>query len=180
VRDRRPARASGDQGAALVEFALVFPVLAMLLLGMISGAVAWNTNLALSQGARVAARQAVTIPLPATTTEATMAPWLDGIAGRAVAASEGAMGSGVDGRAVCVAFVYPAGAAADQTFSRSLGPTGTRTSSTLPCFPDGQDDDARRVQVVLERKGVLDIGIRRQVLSLRRQVVYRYEAYGGI
>lgn len=163
-----------------MEFALVFPVLAMLMLGMISGAVAWNTNLALSQGARVAGRQAVTVPLPATPTDATMAPWLDAVADRAVAASEGAMNTGVNGRAVCVAYVYPAGAAADQTFSRSLAPNGTRTSGTSPCFTDGQDDLARRVQVVLEREGVLDIGVRRQVLALRRQVVYRYEAYGGI
>jgi hypothetical protein len=179
VTVERP-RATGDDGAALVEFALVFPVLAMLILGMVSGAVAWNTNLALSQGARVAARQAVTVPLPATLTADTMAPWLDGVADRALAASEGAMDAGVSGRAVCVAFVYPAGTATDQTFSRSLGPTGTRTSGTAPCFADGQGDDARRVQVVLEREGVLDIGIRRQVLDLRRQVVYRYEAYGGI
>lgn len=174
------ARCRGDEGVAVVEFALVLPVLAMLLLGMISGAVAWNENLALSQGARVAARHAVTQPLPDSLTEPTMSPWLDGIADRAVASSEGKMGTGVNGRVVCVAYVYPAGAAADQTFSRTMDAAGTRTSGTTPCFSDGQGDDDRRVQVVLTREGVLDVGIWRQVLTLRRQVVYRYEAYGGL
>jgi Flp pilus assembly protein TadG len=171
-----------DDGAALVEFALVLPVLTMLLLGMVSGAVAWNENLALSQGARVAARQAVTLPLPASQTASTMAVWLDAVADTAVASAEGTVDGSISSRAVCVAFVYPAGSAPDQTYSRMLsGPgSGTRTSGTSPCFDDGQGDAERRLQIVLSRDGVLDIGIQRMTLTLRRQVVYRYEAHGGL
>lgn len=172
----RPA----DRGAAVVEFALILPVLTMLLLGLISGAIAWNENLALSQGARVAGRRAVTTPLPASQTTETMAAWLDEVADQAVDASEGKMASSVAGRAVCVAYVYPAGSAADQTFARELTGTGTRTSGTAPCFADGQGDDDRRVQVVLERESVLDLGLRRVSLTLRRQVVFRYEAHAGL
>ena len=177
---RRRARGSGDRGVALVEFALVLPVLAMLLLGMVSGAVAWDQSLALSHGARVAARQAVTLPLPSLPSEVTMAPWLDVVADQALAASEGKMGAGVSGRSVCVAYVHPAGSGADTTYRRTMGPSGDRTSGTTPCFTDGQSDDERRIQVVLERDAVLDVGMWRQTLGLRRQVVYRYEAYGGL
>lgn len=171
-----------ERGAVLVEFALILPILTMLLLGIVSGAVAWNDNLALSQGARVAGRQAVTLPLPATLTTATMDVWLDAVADQAVSASEGKLEAGVSGRAVCVAYVHPAGASPDQTFKRELSGagSGTRTSGSTPCFDDGQGDTERRVQVVLQRDGVLDVGLRRMTLSLRRQVVYRYEAHVGL
>jgi hypothetical protein len=179
---RRRRSCDREQGASLVEFALILPVLTMLLLGMISGAIAWNDNLALSQGARVAGRRAVTIPMPATMTTETMAVWLDAVADQALAASEGKLGGDVSGRAVCVAFVYPAGTAPDQTFKRQLSGAGagTRTSGSTPCFTDGQGETERRVQVVLQRDGVLDIGLKRMTLSLRRQVVYRYEAHVGL
>ena len=180
MRQPLPKRGRDDAGTAVVEFALVLPVLMTLLLGMISGAVAWNENQALGQGARVAVRYAATLPLPAPADAAAMDAWLDGIIDRAIAAAEGEMAAGVDGRAVCVAYVDPAGAAPDKTASRRLDAAGTRTSSTAPCFTDGQGDAERRVQAVLERDGVLDIGFHRQTLHLRRTVVYRYEADGGL
>ena len=180
MRHPLPKRGRGDAGAVVVEFALVLPVLMTLLLGMISGAVAWNQSQALGQGARVAIRYAATLPLPASADPVAMDAWLDGIIDRAIAAAEGEMAAGVEGRAVCVAYVDPAGAAPDETTSRRMDAAGTRTSSAVPCFTDGQGDTERRVQAVLERDGVLDIGFHRQVLHLRRSVVYRYEADGGL
>ena len=47
-RDR--ARAKGDDGAVLVEFAFVLPILAMFLFGTITAGMAWNTNLAMASG----------------------------------------------------------------------------------------------------------------------------------
>lgn len=173
-------RRTDDRGVVLVEFALVLPVLTMLILGLFSGAIAWNDNLALSQGARVAGRRAVTTPLPTPQTTVTMGPWLDSVASQAVEASEGKMAATVSGRAVCVAYVYPAGTAADQTFKREVTGSGAPTYGTTPCFDDGQGDTERRVQVVLARDGVLDIGVRRMSLTLRRQVVYRFEAHVGL
>jgi hypothetical protein len=169
---------TGDRGAAVVEFALVLPILMVLLLGMVSGAAAWNQHQALGQGARVAARYASTLPLPADPVDND--DWLDDVADRALAASEGQMGAGVAERAVCVAYVDPAGAAPDETFSRREDAAGLRTSATTWCFDDGQGDTGRRVQVVLERAGHLDVGFYRQDLTLRRNVVFRYEADGGI
>ena len=173
-------RCQQDRGAVLVEFALVLPVLMMLLLGMVSGASAWNQSQGLGQGGRVAARYASTLPLPASITETTMTTWLDGITDRAIAASEATMTTGVAGRAVCVAYVNPAGSAIDQTYSRRINATGTRTYGVTECFSDGQGTSEIRVQVLMERDGFLDVGFYRHALYLRRNVVYRYEADGGI
>lgn len=171
-------RLQDDHGVVLVEFAMVIPILMMLMLGMFSGGLAWNQNQSLGQGARVAARYASTLPLPAT--DAEMDAWLDGIADQAVAASDGTMAADVGGRAVCVAYVDPAGSAPDHTFSRRINAAGTRSSATTVCFEDGQSATQRRVQVLLERNGILDIGFSRQTLTLRRTVVYRYEADSGL
>lgn len=177
-RGRRRGR--DDRGAVLVEFALVLPILMMLLLGTVSGATAWNQSQALGQGTRVAGRYAATLPLPSPADTAAMDTWLDGVIDRALAASEGRMAEGVSGRSVCAAYVDPAGTAPDETFSRTIDAAGTRTSGTSTCFSDGQSDSERRVQVVEERDSFLDIGLWRQALRLKRTVVYRFEADGGI
>src|SRR5207302_10603909 len=59
---RRRAPRADDRGAVLVEFALVFPILAMLLFGVISAGLAWNQHLALAQGARLGGRYGATLP----------------------------------------------------------------------------------------------------------------------
>jgi Flp pilus assembly protein TadG len=56
---RRRARASGERGVALVEFALVMPLLFLILFGIIEFAIAFNDYQSIRQGARNGARQAV-------------------------------------------------------------------------------------------------------------------------
>lgn len=175
-----PTGRTDERGAVLVEFALVLPILMMLLLGMVSGASAWNQSQGLGQGGRVSARYASTLPLPATVNATTMATWLGGVADRAIAAGEGTMSDGVDGRALCVAYVDPAGSAPDQTYSLRVNAAGTRTSDVDVCFSDGQGASDHRVQVLTERDGYLDVGFYRHALHLRRSVVFRYEVDGGI
>ena len=187
MADPTADRCDGDRGVALVEFALVLPVLMMLLLGMFSGANAWNQNQALGQGARVAARYASTLPLPddvpLSHTTPTMQAWLDGVALRAIGGAEGQMGTGAPGRAVCVSHVDPPRYGGDddipEAATRRLNANGTVTYDDTVCFDDHQGD-ASRVQVLLERSGYLDIGFYRQPLSLERTVVYRFEADGGL
>lgn len=173
-------RCADDGGVALVEFALVLPVLMMLLLGSVSGATAWNQSQALGQGARVAGRYASTLPLPVTFDATTMAGWLDGVLDRSIDAAEGKMVTGIGGRSVCVAYVDPAGAAPDKTYSRRIDAAGIRTSATSVCISDSLSDTEKRVQILLERDSFLDIGLYRQPIQLRRSVVYRFEADGGI
>ena len=58
ARDRR-LRAAGDSGAALVEFALVVPILALLLFGIIDFGVGFSQLNSMRQGTREGARQGV-------------------------------------------------------------------------------------------------------------------------
>jgi Flp pilus assembly protein TadG len=51
-----PARAHGDAGAALVEFALVAPLLLMLIFGIYTVALGYNAKVELTGGAREGAR----------------------------------------------------------------------------------------------------------------------------
>jgi Flp pilus assembly protein TadG len=162
----------------LIEFAMVLPVIVMLVLGLTSGATAWNQSQALGHGGQVAGRFAATLPVPASSDD--MDDWLDDIIDRAVSASEGKMAAGAAGRAICVAFVDPAGSAPDNTVSRRLDASGVRTDGTSECFADGQGTTVTRVQILMERSSYIELGFHRQTLELSRQVVYRYEADSGI
>jgi hypothetical protein len=177
-------RGRGDDGVAVVEFALIMPILLVLMLGMFTGAMAWNQSQALGQGARIAARTGSTMPRPIPEAAQTQLQvdeaWLDGLIDRAVAASEGEMAATVSGRVVCVAYVDPAGTDPDLTVSRTLTGAGTRISGTTPCFADGQGDTAQRIQVVMERAGRIDTGFYRIPMTIRRTAVYRYEADNGL
>jgi len=53
-------RAAGERGQGLVEFALVLPVLLLILLGIFSFATTYNSWLKLTDGVRVAGRAAAT------------------------------------------------------------------------------------------------------------------------
>lgn len=55
----RRARAAGERGATLVEFAIVLPVLMTLIFGVVEFGITFNDYIGLRQGARDAARQAV-------------------------------------------------------------------------------------------------------------------------
>ena len=71
---RRPARRLlGERGAAAVEFALVVPVLLLLLFGIIEFSKALNTQATLSAAAREGARTMITAGTPASALSAVQA-----------------------------------------------------------------------------------------------------------
>jgi hypothetical protein len=150
----------------------------VLMLGMVSSASAWNQSQSMTHGGQVAARFGSTAPWP-TTTSAQDA-WLNAVIDQAIASSSGAMASGVAGRAICVAYVDPAGANPDKTVSRRMNTAGTRTSATSECYSDSLPTTSKRVQVVMERQSTLEIGFNQRTLNLRRTIVYKYEADGGL
>ncbi len=170
-------RAHGDRGAALVEFAFVMPVLAMFLFGILSAGMAWNQNLSLAHGARVAARYAATLP---TRNYSSMDDYLDAVSSRLLANVEGNLDSGVTGRVACVAYVHPNGSTTlDQTRRRSETSSGvTRDGST--CFTDDQGADDTRVQIMVERSATFETGLWSKTVTLHQQVVYRYEVTNGL
>ena len=162
----------------MVEFALVLPVLMVLILGLVSAASAWNQSQSMTHAGQVAARFGSTVPWPSSTTDRDA--WLDAIIDRSISTSTGAMSTGVGGRAICVAYVDPAGAAPDKTVSRRINAAGTRTSATTECFSDSLGTTAKRVQVVMDRSSTIEIGFHRQDVHLHRTIVYRFEADLGL
>lgn len=178
MKKARARRAEGDRGAVLVEFAFVLPILAMLLFGLLSAGMAWNQNLALASGVRAGGRYGATLP---TSNYTSMDDYLDAIAQRVVASSEGNLATSVAGRSICVAYVHPAGTQTlDQTRSRTETGTGTITRASASCFTDSQTSTDTRIQIVVQRSAKLETGIYSQSITLRQQVVYRYEVSSGL
>ena len=60
---RRRHRCRSDRGAALVEFAIIFPVLAMLVFGMLTGGIVMNKRMSVTHATREAARYGATVPV---------------------------------------------------------------------------------------------------------------------
>lgn len=175
-RARGDGALDAESGAVLVEFALVLPVLAMFLFGIVSAGMAWNNNLALAQGVRVGGRYAATLP---TRNYASMDAYLDAVSARVTTASEGAVSAGTPGRFVCVAYVSGGTTALDRTRSRSETALGVTRADT-GCFADGQTSTERRVQAVAERTLRFEAGLWSRDVTLHQQIVFRYEVNDGL
>lgn len=166
----------GNRGAALVELAFALPLLIMLLVGMVSAGIAYNHQLALTHSAREGGRYAATLPV----TDLGMDGWLTEIISQTVDDATGSLGSGVPGRYVCVAYVYPNGVSAnDQTTRKVLDTSGLQPSETsLECYVggDGRPDTERRVQVVVARETDFNAVVFSSTLTIDAEAVNRFEA----
>jgi hypothetical protein len=165
-----------ERGASLVEFALVLPLILMILLGLVSVGVAYNQKLALTHSARETARYGATLSVVAI---GDLDAWLDLLAQRAFDGAD--LPDGTPGRYLCVAYVFPngdAGSTTDRTRNRIEDQSGTisRNNAACPSFNDGRPADERRVQIQIERTGELNVLIFRTDLDLSSQAVTRFEA----
>lgn len=173
----RSGTSNGQRGAALVEMALLLPLLVMLLLGIVSAGVAYNHQLSLTHSAREAGRYAATLP---TDSFADMNAWLDSVAARAVAEATGSLDPGTPGLYVCVAYVHPSGSTSlDSTASR-IDDAGTVTYGTGPCFADGRPPEERRVQVQVRRNTDFNALVFQNTITLGSEAVNRFEAKVGL
>jgi hypothetical protein len=166
---------SDEQGAQLVEFAFVLPVLMMLLMGIITGGVAFNRGISVENAARETARYAATLPV-----DVDMATWLNDVADVAIRSATGDLDDGEQGRQICVAYVYPDGTeATDQTTRLIVDAEGSRSVTTgVDCFSDGRPGDERRVQVRLERQSDLILVFWGRTLSVVGESTTRFERAG--
>ncbi len=140
LRDR--SGRDGERGAALIEFALVFPLLATLLFGTLTGGIVMNRRMAISEGSREGARYGATVPSDQCTPIAVCAgrTWAQQVQKVAVSRSGGAATTST----VCVALVQGPGSA---PVPLSLAHTTKATLS--PCYVDESADIGKRVQVVI-------------------------------
>lgn len=163
-------RGNGDRdaGASLVEFALVLPVFMMLLLGMMTGGLAYNRKLSVSAAAREGARYGATLPI---TASLPVDAWLTKVALLTVSSGEGELAADKPGQSVCVAYVPGGGT------PRRRDQVGTAVSfSDGPCIANDGRAGETRVQVVAARTSKLEALVFSRDLALRAQAVARFEA----
>ena len=165
-------RLLGEQGAQLVEFALVLPLLLTLLLGIITGGIAFSRNIAIDNAARESARYGATLPV-----DTTMNDWLNDVADVAIRSATGDLDDGEQGRQVCVAYVHPDGTdTTDQTTRLTIDASGARSVvAGSPCFTDGRPNDERRVQIQLQRQSDLILAMWDRTLTLESESTVRFE-----
>lgn len=164
----RRARTQEDRGAALVEFALILPVFLLLLLGMLTGGIAFDRKLNVTSAARETARYAATLPLSAH--GGVVDDWLTAVAAVARDTADGALAPGVSGQRVCVAYIG-GGVSRFREETAGLASFGNGT-----CFTDNRPAGELRVQVVAERTSTLEAMIWSRELLLAAEAVARYEA----
>lgn len=165
--------ARGERAAALVEFAIAFPLIVMLIMGMISAGIAYNHQLALSHAAREGGRFGATLPV------STMNAWLDSVAAATVDDAIGTLGAGAAGHYVCVAYVHPDGTLATDQTSRRLDNGGAVSYDSLPCFTDTRPSTERRVQVRVARDSDFSVVFFSSTINLDSDSVNRFEAALG-
>lgn len=164
-----------DRGASVIEFAIVLPLLVMLLFGIITGGQAYNLNNSMNNGGREAARYASTRAV-----DGNMAGFLNAVADTARDSTSGAMDATVPGQRICVAYVFPDGTAAVDRTTRLVEIAGARTITVgTPCRTDGRPSYERRIQVVLQRDAELEAVVYSQTLNLETTSITRYERGEG-
>ena len=186
----------GERGVALVEFALVLPLLAMLMLGTFSGGIAYNRKITMTNAVREAARYGATlapstIPLPPPSTCCGIDLWVNRVADAVVENAEGELDPGDPGREICVAYVYPAADAivadTDPIHKQKSHMVRRTTSDTTPsaqafgtsarCISnDGLGAQDRRVQITVKRGSELELLFTNVNLTLTARSVARFEA----
>ena len=178
VIDRRgrnvSSRFAKERGAALVETALAFPLLAMLLMGIISSSIAYEQSSSIKNASRETSRYGATLPV-----DGDLSAWLIDVADIAVASATGDVDVTADGHSVCVAYVYPDGTSVDDsTLSLTIDSTTTAEGS-LGCFTDGRPDSERRVQVVIQRGAKIEAVFFSSDVNLSGKAASRFERGAG-
>ena len=177
-------RRNREKGAALLEFAVVLPVLLSLMLGIVTSGSALNSSNSINNAARESARFGATLPADDLTW------WLNKVADVAIESATGDLELGSPGRYVCVAYVYPDGAIAtviidgepvpvmgtDHTARIEIDTAGTKTiSAGEACYADSRPSGERRVQVLAERDSDLQFVFFDRTVTLDGQSTARFE-----
>jgi Flp pilus assembly protein TadG len=159
-----------ERGAALVEFALILPLVLMLAFGVITAGIAYNHKIDLTHAAREGARYGATLaqlqcsgsPNPCGTKT-----WAQVVQAVVV---QRAMGD-VTAADVCVALVTGNPGAVLATGFSVNSPNGNGT-----CYSDGNDDPGKRVQVAIRKTGdTIDGVLFKMPVTLTSQATAKFE-----
>jgi Flp pilus assembly protein TadG len=167
MRKTRGVR-SRERGAAIVEFALILPLLSMMALGMLTAGIALDHKQEITNASREAARFGSTVAqsecnVPANCSGFTWAQLVQAIA---VERSNGAVASG----AVCVALVEGPGYAPTPVTS-----THTTMTDGSACFVDNSTDTGKRVQVRITKSERMQAVLFNMNLNLGSRAIAQFE-----
>lgn len=157
-------RCADDGGAAMIEFALVLPLFMVLLLGIVSAGLLWNTRLQIAHATREGARYASTVPVEQAFVSGT---WADNMRQVVVERSAGDL----DAADICVALVEevtPVVWEEDAMF--------TTNADGTPCYDDtSTGDDSLRVQVSAGTTQLFETGLWSKEVALDTRATARHE-----
>ncbi len=151
----------------------------MLLLGMVTGGMAYNKKLAITNGVREGSRYGATLPVPSTCASGPLLNcWLTQVADVTQSASEGELASTAPAMNICVAYVYPAGTTGSNDVTKSLTRTASGDSfGNTDCgISDGRPTSERRVQVTGSRQGEIQFLVTTMTPTLSSQAITKFEA----
>lgn len=156
-----------DSGAAMVEMAFIFSLLVMLLIGVVSSAIAFGQKNSIENAAREASRYAATYPVPSSdpATPASWNDWLSTVRNVARSAAQGNLDAGVDGQYICVAHI-----GSGQKLEDTNGSTNVSGGT---CYNDGLSDS--RVQIVTRRETQINAAFFSVDITLNAPATARYE-----
>ncbi len=156
-----------ERGAVILELAIVFPVLAMLLFAMITGGIALNNKQQMTHAVREGARYAAVVPATQPFASGT---WAENVRDLIVERSVGALGAAD----ICVSLVEGSPGAV-------VSPSATYSTSGAPCiagqtFPVVAGDPGRRIQVTARRPEQLQMLVQTIDLVLTTSATARAES----
>jgi Flp pilus assembly protein TadG len=168
-----------EDGASLVEFALIMPLLFLLLIGTLTGGLTLSRQNAVKNAVREASRYGAVMP---TFTSANLSVLRDQV----VAAATGDLNAGVPGRVLCIALldgdtwtyaVYKGSSTPSATATTAVGslPASVRQdcrSSAVPAAPDGS---TRRIWIRAARESNLEALLFSRTVTLDAQALSRWE-----
>lgn len=160
--------AKNDSGAAMVEMAMVFGLLVMLLVGVVTSAIAFGQQNSIENAAREASRYGATLPFD----DIGIDVWLDTVRDVARAAAQGDLDASVPGSYICVAHIIDSSSGDIQSLEDT---GGSVTRPDTVCFNDGRPPDEVRVQVVTERDSEIQAVFFSADLDLKAPAGARYE-----
>jgi Flp pilus assembly protein TadG len=157
-----------EQGAALIEFALVLTVFMALVLGLFTGGLAYEHQQEITNSAREAGRYAATLAEDACTPSSNCGgvDWAQQVQAIAVQRSNGVLIA----NQVCVALVSGLGSA-----PTPLGANYTTKSDGTACYVDNSSDSGQRVQVSVTRSDSMSVILFSKTLTLSSDATAKYE-----
>jgi len=164
----RRRRGNSERGAALVEFAIILPVMMVLLMGTVSGGIAMNRRASVNSAAREGARYGATVAQNqcTPTSQCGGMSWAQLVQAVAVQRSSG----DVTTSQVCAALVSGSGSS-----PVAVDSAHTTAGGTSPCFVDNSSDTGLRVQVMVSRPDQIQLVVSQISVSLDAQSIVKYE-----